>query len=124
MSHGRQARWLAPIAVGAAFLAVIVMVMSASGGDSGDGPAARPATTGTERERPSTGARTSTEPASTEPRTTETTPEDGPRTHRVAPGDTFGSISQETGVPVEDLERLNPGVDSQSLTVGQRIRLR
>ena len=39
-------------------------------------------------------------------------------------GDTFGSISAKTGVPVAQLERLNPGVSSNSLQVGQKLRVK
>jgi LysM repeat protein len=42
----------------------------------------------------------------------------------VKPGDSFGSIAERTGVPIERLEELNPDVDPQALVVGQRLRLR
>jgi LysM repeat protein len=42
----------------------------------------------------------------------------------VQSGDTFGSISAKTGVDVAQLERLNPGVRSNALQVGQRIRVK
>lgn len=44
--------------------------------------------------------------------------------YRVRLNDTLGLISQQTGVPVERLEALNPELDPQNLIVGQRIRLR
>ena len=42
----------------------------------------------------------------------------------VKTGDTLGSIAEKTGVPVDKLLELNPELDPQSLTSGQRIKLR
>jgi LysM repeat protein len=42
---------------------------------------------------------------------------------RVGRGDTFGSIAARAGTTVAALERLNPGVTSTSLQVGQRLRV-
>jgi LysM repeat protein len=44
--------------------------------------------------------------------------------YTVQSGDTFGSISAKTGVPVSELEQLNPGVSSNTLRVGQRLRVK
>jgi hypothetical protein len=38
-------------------------------------------------------------------------------------GDTLTSISEQTGIDVEDLEELNPDIDPQTLAPGQRIVL-
>lgn len=46
------------------------------------------------------------------------------RFYTVESGDTFGSISAKTGVPIAQLEQLNPGVSSNSLQVGQRLRVK
>jgi LysM repeat protein len=46
------------------------------------------------------------------------------RFYTVQTGDTFGSISAKTGVPVSRLEELNPGVSSNALQVGQRLRVK
>ena len=128
MSSGSQARWLAPIALIVAFLAVAFVVTGSMGGDGGDPPAAsqeEPSRTGT-----STGSSTTADDASdgsgggsstSTSTSTSTTP--SRESYRVQSGDTFGSISEETGVSVEELQELNPTVDPQSLTVGQRIRL-
>ena len=42
----------------------------------------------------------------------------------VRPGDTFGSIAGRSGTGVAEIEGLNPGVSSNSLQVGQRIRVK
>ena len=44
--------------------------------------------------------------------------------YRVRLNDTLGLIAEQTGVPVERLEALNPELDPQNLIVGHRIRLR
>ncbi len=44
--------------------------------------------------------------------------------YTVTAGDTFGSISAKTGVPIAQLERLNPGVSSNTLQVGQKLRVK
>jgi LysM repeat protein len=44
--------------------------------------------------------------------------------YTVASGDTFGSISAKTGVPISQLEQLNPGVSTNSLQVGQKLRVK
>jgi LysM repeat protein len=44
--------------------------------------------------------------------------------YTVAAGDTFGSISAKTGVPITQIERLNPGVSTNSLQVGQKLRVK
>jgi LysM repeat protein len=46
------------------------------------------------------------------------------RFYTVAAGDTFGSISAKTGVPVAQIEHLNPGVSSNTLQVGQKLRVK
>jgi LysM repeat protein len=42
----------------------------------------------------------------------------------VQAGDTFGSIAGRSGTSVAEIEGLNPGVSSNSLQVGQRIRVK
>ncbi len=39
-------------------------------------------------------------------------------------GDTLGSISEKTGIPIEKLQELNPELDPQQLNSGQKIKLR
>jgi LysM repeat protein len=45
-------------------------------------------------------------------------------TYTVKAGDTLGSISEKTGVPVEQLQERNPDLDAQALVAGQKINLR
>jgi LysM repeat protein len=101
------ARWLAPIALVTAAVAVYAVVAPQGGSDG--------ASTG-ERTSPSTQERRSTARA-------RTTRARRARTYTVRPGDTLSAIAERTGVPLETLTRLNEGVDSQALQTGQRLKL-
>lgn len=45
-------------------------------------------------------------------------------TYRVKPGDSFAAISQKTGVGVDKLSQLNPGIDPRALQPGQKLKLK
>jgi LysM repeat protein len=47
-----------------------------------------------------------------------------PKTYTVQEGDTLSAIAQKTGVPLAQIERLNPDVDPQILVAGQELKLR
>jgi LysM repeat protein len=52
-------------------------------------------------------------------------PSAGPkRFYTVQTGDTFGTIAAKVGISVSALEALNPGVSSNSLQVGQKLRVK
>ena len=122
MASPTPARWIAPAALLAALLAVAIVYSSSTGDGEGSSSSTPPASqTSTERTRTGTTARTSQTPAA--PRTTATTPT-GPESYTVQAGDTLGSIAAEHDTTVQELQELNPGVDSQSLSVGQDIKLR
>jgi LysM repeat protein len=46
------------------------------------------------------------------------------RFYTVQTGDTFGSIAAKEGITVEQLQSLNPGVSSNALQVGQKLRIK
>jgi LysM repeat protein len=46
------------------------------------------------------------------------------RFYTVQTGDTFGTIAGRVGISVERLQALNPGVSSNALQVGQKLRIR
>jgi hypothetical protein len=46
------------------------------------------------------------------------------RFYVIASGDTFGTVAQQFDTTVERLQALNPDASSNSLVVGQRIRVR
>jgi LysM repeat protein len=101
------ARWLAPIALVTAAVAVYAVV-APRGGDDGASTGER--TSSPAQERRSTA-------------TTATTSARRPRRYTVRAGDTLSGIAERTGVPLETLIRLNQGVDSQALQTGQRLKL-
>ena len=47
-----------------------------------------------------------------------------PKFYVVQPGDTLTGIAEETGVSIERIQQLNPGLDPQILSSGARLRLR
>lgn len=44
--------------------------------------------------------------------------------YTVQTGDTFGSIASKEGITVAQLQSLNPGVSSNALQVGQKLRVK
>jgi LysM repeat protein len=56
--------------------------------------------------------------------TTRRTPGTAKRFYTVQTGDTFGSIAAKEGISVEQLQSLNPGVSSNALQVGQKLRIK
>jgi LysM repeat protein len=46
------------------------------------------------------------------------------KTYTVKPGDTPSSIAEKTNVPLSQIQDLNPNLDEQTLSVGQKIKLR
>jgi LysM repeat protein len=107
-------RWIAPLALLAALLAVW-LVIQASTGDSDDGGGSEPTSQQQEQRE------TSDSEGETSARTTPAEPKR--KTYRVRPGDTLALIAERTGVTVEELLELNPDIDPNSLSVGERIRL-
>lgn len=108
MAPRSPARFLAPLAL-VAFGIALFMVVTSSPSD-------------TETEEPNRA--TESQPADTSNGDERESERKGPRRYRVKPGDTPSSIAEETGVPLEDILRLNPDLDPQTLSPGQRIRLR
>lgn len=101
-SRSIVARVLAPLALVVVAIVVIVLISNTlddatSGGGErrGDNP-----------------------PARTQPQ------EQGPATYVIEPGDTLETIAEETGVSVDRLLDLNPGIDPQALPSGAELNLR
>lgn len=106
-----QARWLAPLALVACVAAVYVV--ATSGGNDGSSESRPETVTAAARTAPEDGA-------------TATTAADraaAPRRYTIKAGDTLSAIAAETGVSVEAIMRLNPGLDAQALQTGQTIKL-
>lgn len=109
-------RFLAPIALVAFGLALLLVVSSADvSDDGGSGDASEGAE---QRDLGSDRSERRRE------RNAEEEPTRQPAKYVVKEGDTLGSIAEETGVPVEELQELNPELDPQALVTGQEVRLR
>lgn len=50
-------------------------------------------------------------------------PSPTPSTYRVVSGDSLGTIAEQFGMKLAELQAANPGVASESLTVGQKINI-
>ena len=96
------ARIFAALALVAAVLAVVVIVSSA-GKESSSGKGHRSATTTKQEPKPQ--------------RTTA-------KTYTVKPGDTLIGIAHKTGVPLAEIQVLNPEVDPQILRAGEILKLK
>jgi LysM domain len=105
-------RILAPLAFFAAATLLVLLVQSAM--NSGSGEAAGPS--------PPPPAQTA--PTATEPPTDTQPQQQQRRLYRIQSGDTLEQIAERFDTTVDDLLRLNPGIDAQALTPGQRIRVR
>src|SRR4051812_15554116 len=103
------ARFLAPLALVAVVVALLLVVKS-----SMDDPAAPPAS------RPQSSGQPTASPSGKGKKQHAK----GPRRYRVKNGDTPTSIAEKTGVPLDEILRLNPDLDPQTLSPGQRIKLR
>ena len=113
--RGWLPRLLAPIAFFAAATVLILLVQNALSSD--DGPTGP---TATQSVLPTT-----TTDGGNDPDASETgTGEQRRRYYRVRSGDLLETIAAEFNTSVERLLELNPGIDPQALTVGERIRVR
>jgi len=99
------ARVLAVMALIASFVVVIAIVAGALGGEEDDSRSNGKAVPG---------------------KAAKANGDDGPapKSYVVQNGDTLTSIASKTGVPVDRIEELNPGVDPQILVSGEKLKLR
>ena len=120
MTSHRPSRWLGPLALLAA-VAAVLFVYSTSTQDGGKGEDATVTTAQQRGESRGKGTSTGGDgDTSTGARTTKAPQR---RTYTVRPGDTLAAIAERTGVSVEELQALNPRLDPNSLTVGDKIKL-
>jgi LysM repeat protein len=109
MAGRRPVRFLAPLALVAVAVALVVVLT----GPGSPGTSAAPAP---ERSaEPTSSAATSGTDAPARKRR---------RSYTVKPGDTPSGIAAKTGVPLATLQALNPDLDPQSLSPGQKLKLR
>jgi LysM repeat protein len=108
MAGRSPARFLAPLALVAVVVALF-MVVSSTKNDSGS---------------KGTSGQTTSHPTASPSSKAKKRARKGPRRYTVKTGDTPSSIADKTGVPLEEILRLNPDLDPQTLSPGQRIKLR
>ena len=107
-------RFLAPVALVAFGIALLLIVSQSNGGDGEGAPSA------SEQEK-------AKDLGTSGRKAKKRRGEDGAlptRTYTVKEGDTLGSISEKTGIPVDKLQELNPQLDPQQMTTGQKVKLR
>lgn len=109
--RGGLARYAAPAVFLLAATIAVLLIRSAL---DESGPA--PATTSVATTQPTTTATTTT--------TTTTTTTGAAEYHTIVSGDTFQQLALDNHTTVDELVRLNPGVNPSALTVGQKIRIR
>jgi LysM repeat protein len=105
MARRSPARLLAPLALVGFVIALLVVVngpVDGSSGTSGSKPAASATATPTRKQK---ARRRRTR-------------------YVVKAGDTPSGIAEKTGVPLSQIIQLNPKLDDQTLTVGDKIKLR
>jgi LysM domain len=108
--------WIARFAAPVAFLLAVtiaVMLVRSALRDADDGSTTVPTAT----------APATTSSAETAPRR-RAAQQPSRRFYAIRDGDTFGTVADRFDTTVEALEALNPGLNSNSLTIGQRVRVR
>jgi LysM repeat protein len=104
MAGRSPARFLAPLALAAFAVALLMVISSGDGGQGGEEPASNSSPAATATASPSK-------------------PRRKRKVYIVKPGDTPSQIAEETGITLEQLEEANPDLDPQLLAPGQRIKL-
>src|SRR3954452_14288919 len=113
MAARSPARFLAPLAL-LAFVIALFMIVDKTIKDSGSSG------TGTKTSE----GRPATTPAQNGRGSSSNGKKKGKRYYRVRAGDTPSSIALKTGVPLSQIQALNPDLDPQTLSPGQRLKLR
>ena len=113
------ARVLAPLAIVAFGLALLLIVASAGDGD--DEPATSEVTRQEQRDLELAKEKRRRQKTEERREGQGKLPQD---IYVVKTGDTLGSIAEKTGIPGGRLQELNPELDPQALVSGQKIKLR
>jgi LysM repeat protein len=106
MARRSPARYLAPLALVGFVIALFLVINSTTGSNTSGESNAKPAASASPTPAKKGKARK------------------GRRTYTVKPGDTPSSIAEKTNVPLSQIQELNPDLDDQTLSVGQKIKLR
>ena len=106
MARRSPARLLAPLAL-VGFVVALLVVINGAGSDGGS-------------EKTSGSGATATATATP----TKAKARKQRKRYTVKAGDTPSGIAEKTGVPLSQILELNPDLDDQTLTVGDKIKLR
>ena len=106
MARRSPARLLAPLAL-VGFVVALLVVINGAGSDSGS---------------EKTGSRPSASATATPTKKQKARKQR--RRYVVKAGDTPSGIAEKTGVPLSQILELNPDLDDQTLTVGDKLKLR
>jgi LysM repeat protein len=110
MARRSPARFLAPLALVAFAVALLMVINSGANGGDDETPAQAPSTTAS--------------PSGEDAQSGDGEPAERKRkAYIVKPGDTPSAIAEKTGVPLAQIEELNPDLDPQLLNPGDKIRL-
>jgi LysM repeat protein len=109
MRRRSPARWLAPLALVTAALAVYAIVHSTMSSSDGESTA--------------TTSRTSTQKTGTGTTTAKKSTAARKATYTVVAGDVLSSIAAKNRTTVAELQRLNPSIDASALHPGQKLKL-
>jgi LysM repeat protein len=107
MARRSPARLLAPLAL-VGFVVALLVVINGAGSDGGSSK-----TSGSGSKATATATPTRKEKARKQR-----------KRYTVKAGDTPSGIAEKTGVPLSTILELNPDLDDQTLTVGDKIKLR
>jgi LysM repeat protein len=105
MARRSPARLLAPLAL-VGFVIALLVVINGAGSDGGSEKSVKPAASATATPTKKQKARKQR------------------RRYVVKAGDTPSGIAEKTGVPLSQILELNPDLDDQTLTVGDKLKLR
>jgi LysM repeat protein len=111
MAHRNPARFLAPLALVAFAVTLVLVVQHASD-------------TGGSSSSTSAPVKSSGRSNSTSRSRKHKARHSKPRSYVVKSGDTPSGIAAKTGVSLVRLQELNPSLDPQALSVGERLKLR
>jgi LysM repeat protein len=106
MARRSPARLLAPLALVGFVVALLVVINGAGDNGTTDKSGARPAASATATPTKKQKARKQR------------------KRYVVKAGDTPSGIAEKTGVPLSQILELNPNLDDQSLSVGDKLKLR
>jgi LysM repeat protein len=116
------ARYAAPAAFLLALTIGVLLVRAALGGGGGGGEGVT-ALTGRTATATRTAAATTTQATTTVAESDAAPTAEETRLYTIESGDTLETVAAKSGTSVDELLRLNPGIDPHALRIGQKVRI-